>query len=166
KTAALPPVLAAFPTITSVSRSAFFAGELQEAGAEPQTQSDPARWRANPAVREFAGERGELELFLKNRVESDRGRSSAEVLEAIADLGRPLVAAVINTIDDALKSGASLDFATPASAIKPLRELLLRAREAGRAVLLIADHGHVLGERFERLPTTKEASGARWRLYD
>jgi hypothetical protein len=160
----VPPVLAAFPTITSVSRAAFFAGRLTAPGDGSHTSTDPARWRDNPAVRDFAGARGQLELFLKDRVEADRGQASQQVLEAIADADQPLVAAVINTIDDALKGTASLEFSTGAIEIKPLREMLLRARQARRAVLLIADHGHVLGERFERLETTKEAGGARWRV--
>src|SRR5690606_25229936 len=54
----LPPVLAAFPTITSVSRSAFFAGALPPPGEEPSTAQDPARWRENPAVERFVGPRG------------------------------------------------------------------------------------------------------------
>src|SRR5690606_25414530 len=124
------------------------------------------RWRENPAVERFVGPRGALELFLKDKVEGERGQPSEEVLEAVGDPERPLVAVVVNTIDDALKATPSLEFSTGAVEIKPLRELLLRARQARRAVLLVADHGHVLGERFDRVDVPKEAGGARWRVHD
>ncbi len=161
----MPPMLAAFPTITSVSRSAFFAGKLPQSGPEPSTGKDPERWAKNAALQEFAGPKG-LPLFMKADVEADRNQPSSKVLDAVSDPDQPLVAAVVNTLDDALKGAPSLEFTTQAIDIKPLPDLLLRARQAGRAVLLVADHGHVLSERAERIPTPREAGGARWRIHE
>lgn len=162
--ASMQPMLAAFPTITSVSRSAFFAGELPTQGPEPKSSKDPQRWANNPALKGLEGPAG-LPLFMKADIEAERHLPSRAALDCIADLEQPLVAAIVNTLDDALKGAPSLEFTTQAIDIKPLRELLLRADQANRAVLLVADHGHVLSERAESLKNAQEAGGARWRVH-
>lgn len=61
--------------------------------------------------------------------------------------GKPLVACVLNTIDDALDRSDPGGTAWEAETIKHLRPLLDRARNAGRVVILTADHGHVVDRR-------------------
>ena len=61
--------------------------------------------------------------------------------------GRPLVACVLNTIDDALDRSDPGGTEWNADSIKHLLPLLDRARHAGRVVVLTADHGHVIERR-------------------
>ena len=67
---------------------------------------------------------------------------------AIADVtGYPLVTCVLNTIDDALDRSDPGGTEWGADTVKHLAPLLDRARNAGRIVVLTADHGHVVERR-------------------
>jgi hypothetical protein len=68
----------------------------------------------------------------------------------------------VNTVDDALDKGGRT--AWTAASVDRLPGLLRAADEAGRAVLLVSDHGHV-HERGSRL-VSDSSGGARWRLAD
>jgi hypothetical protein len=54
-----------------------------------------------------------------------------------------VVGLVINAIDDLLSKGDQISIRWTASAIRMLPSLLGLARDAGRAVILVSDHGHV-----------------------
>jgi hypothetical protein len=75
----------------------------------------------------------------------------------------PVVAVVINTVDDALGPGREAEESGwDLSRLGALRTLLRHARGAGRAVLLTSDHGHVL-DRGGELRTPNEQAKARFR---
>ena len=61
--------------------------------------------------------------------------------------GYPLVTCVLNTIDDALDRSDPGGTDWGADAVKHLAPLLDRARQAGRIVVLTADHGHIVERR-------------------
>ncbi len=136
------PGLALLPSVTSHSRSAIFQGEIpkdpwvdesQWRGAR-EAASDPARFNANLAL----GQRPRR-LFLKGQM-TDGG---AALQATLADPAVPVVAAVFNAIDDQIGSsntGAPLDVRM--DHIAGFLPAIRAAHRAGRAVLLLADHGH------------------------
>lgn len=134
--------LAVLPTLTEVSRASLLCGTLRAGGQDTERAGFEALTRAHG----LAG----AALFHKRPLDTTRpGLSIADdVATAIADVGRkPLVACVLNTIDDALDRSNPGDTVWEAETIKHLRPLLDRARNAGRVVVLTADHGHVIDRR-------------------
>ncbi len=152
------PVLAALPTLTEVSRSALFAGKLVKPGEVRSASGD---------VERFAGHRGFARLGLTPKLllgGSAVGRDGAATREAL-DLVRSadrVVGVVLNAIDDALAQAGHLRTILTLESIPALRDLLREASFAGRALLLVADHGHVQGARFGA-PVGAGDGGTRWR---
>ncbi len=136
------PSLAPLPSITSHARGAIFLGELPDDPWAAETlwrdegerRTDPARFKANRAL----GQRTRR-LFLKGDLED----GGAELRRALADASVEVVAAVFNQIDDLIGGHAT----GAASRLAP-RDLagfvpaLHAAFDAGRNVLVVADHGH------------------------
>jgi hypothetical protein len=140
--------LAALPTLTEYSRTSLFAGELL-AGNQ---QVEKARFAA--AVNGV--------VFHKDDLRSEAGHAlPTTVTSAIADPNRKIVAAVLNTIDDALANADVDSLRWTLRSIAHLEALLAAAHEAGRIVILMSDHGHVV-ERGGELRNVAQAS-ARWR---
>lgn len=159
----VPPVLAALPTITDVSRAAFFAGQLLRPGEGLDTSKDPLRLANHRSLRAL-----DLKptLLLKGELQTPAGDASPDALDLVGRSDR-VVALVVNAIDDQLKAGPQVRVEHTVDTIRPLRDLLERATLANRAVLLVSDHGHVSGARMERLPYRRpegEMGGARWRI--
>lgn len=159
----VPPVLAALPTITDVSRAAFFAGQALRPGEGLDTSKDPVRLANHKSLRALDLK---ATLLLKGELQTPAGDASSDALDLV---GRPdrVVALVVNAIDDQLKAGPQTRVEHTVDTIRPLRDLLERATLANRAVLLVSDHGHVSGARMQRLPRRRaegEPGGARWRI--
>ncbi len=150
--------LAALPTLTAVSRTSLLCGQLTSGGQAEEVAG----------LAEFGRARGlRAALFHKKLLDSSRPgfAVSDEVGSAIDDVaGTPLVGCVLNTVDDALDRSDPGTVDWTLDAIKHLRPLLERARTAGRAVVLTADHGHVverrLGEQRSYPNTTSNRSRA------
>lgn len=160
----LPVVFAALPTVTEVSRSAFFAGKAL-GGAAKLTTSDTEHWAANSSVKRFVGPSDVPRLLLRSEGHTKAGGASPEALSLVADTSRRVVAMVLNAIDDSLKASHAVRHAWGVDNIASLPDLLERARESGRAVLLASDHGHVPADRLQRVPAASTAQGARWRVW-
>lgn len=140
--------LSALPSVTTYSRTSLFAGALL-AGTQ---QTERARFSA--AVDGI--------VFHKDDLRSPAGHALPErVADAIADPRRLIVAAVLNTIDDALASADVDALRWSISSIANLEALLVAAATAGRTVVLTSDHGHIV-ERGSELRAVAE-SAARWR---
>ncbi|SFV21878.1 BREX-2 system phosphatase PglZ [Micrococcus terreus] len=152
--------LALLPTLTTHSRTSFFAGRAMSGGQDAE--------RAGFAA---AAERAGLPapvLFHKGDLEARaHGQDLAEpVRAALMDTSaRPVVACVLNTIDDALDRSDPGGTDWSADSIKYLRSLLEAAAASGRTVVLTADHGHVL-ERGGTLRSTPSATSARSRTLE
>jgi len=159
----IPPVLAAAPTLTEVSRAALFAGVADPRFGDQGTDRDDARWAANPHVRELVGDEP-LTVFFRRDIHAGHELID-EVKRAIGSDNR-VVAVVVNAIDEQLKGSLQVAFDYSRTAILPLDALLSAADGAERAVLLVADHGHVAGDAMRvapgRLPQGRNG-GARWR---
>ena len=150
--------LAVLPTLTEVSRASLLCGELRAGGQDIELNGFGELARAH-------GLNGSA-LFHKKALDSSRpGYAVADdVAAAIGDVtGRPLVACVLNTIDDALDRSDPGGIEWNADSIKHLMPLLDRARHAGRVVVLTADHGHVVERRHGTQRTYAAISSGRSR---
>lgn len=157
---AAPPVLAALPTVTQVSRAAFFAGKVPEAGDTRPTSLDPTRFAAHAALRKVADG---AKLLLAPELQTPAGGASPEALRLVGSDAR-VVGVVVNAIDDQLHGSRQVRVRYTVDAIKPLADLLRVAADAGRAVLLAADHGHVPGARLRSVGPRGDGYEARWRV--
>jgi hypothetical protein len=159
----IPPVLAAVPTLTEVSRAALFAGVADPRFGDQDTDKDDARWASNPHVRELVGEEPP-KVFFRREIHAGHELID-EVKQAVAGDQR-VVAVVVNAIDEQLKGSLQVAVDYSKTPILPLEALLSAADGAERAVLLVADHGHVAGDAMRvvggRIPVGREG-GARWR---
>jgi len=162
--ASFAPVIASLPTVTEVSRAAFFAGKRTPPGRAEPTDKDPERWAAHAKLRPFVP-RGEApRLLLRAEGHTQSGAVSAEALSLVADTEQRVVGIVINAIDASLKADTQQRMYWTASHIQSLPELLEAAQAAGRAVLLAADHGHIAADHLESAPAATE-SKPRWRVW-
>ena len=134
----------ATPTVTDVSRSAFFAGKLIPPN-ERDTSRDPDRFAAHTGLRKVMPDKAPR-LLLRADVQSNGGQASTEAMSLVRSTDR-VVGIVLNAIDEQLKAGQQIEVSYTLSAFRPLGDLLQAAAQAGRAVLLVADHGHVPGAR-------------------
>ncbi len=146
-------VLAALPTVTRVSRASLFAGEI--------TVGEQAEERA--ALATAFGPKARL--LHKADLRAGPGASlDPAVIDALGDPQVPLVAAVVNTIDDALDRGDPGATEWSQRTLRSVRDLLHHARD--RTVVLLSDHGHVVDRGEEMTLRTDLSGGARWRSAD
>jgi hypothetical protein len=162
---AYPPVLASIPTITEVSRAAFFSGKPPSPGARGDTSDDPARWQKHSVLGKFFPPPRTPQLLLGSDAHTRDGTASERALQLIRTADERVVAIVINAIDDALKSNPQHEHEWKRHTIRSLEDFLRAAREAHRAVLLASDHGHVAGDHLT-FTGTVQAGGSRWRPLD
>jgi hypothetical protein len=101
-------------------------------------------------------------LLLRSDSQTKSGAASEEALRLVGDPDRRVVAIVVNAIDDALKGNPATRHPWGVDNIASLADLLEKARECGRAVLLAADHGHVPADLLE-FKGSHASGGARWR---
>ncbi|KPM55961.1 alkaline phosphatase [Frankia sp. R43] len=141
--------LAVLPTVTTTSRTSLFAGRLvtgDKTTEKAEFENHP-RWGRRPA-----------RLFHHADLAGAPGVAlDGELTDALTS-EIPLVAVVINTIDDTLDRGRPHDDGGWSLAdVGRLRAVLGYARTAGRAVILTSDHGHVVDHRAERLDPAADA---------
>lgn len=86
--------------------------------------------------------------------------------EAVQDTSVGVVAAVLNAVDNSLTGGDPGRTMWTVDAVRHLPQLLERARAAGRVVVLISDHGHVVDQATEGELRSASGGGSRWRPYD
>lgn len=148
-THARQPVVAALPSLTNVSRTSLFCGEIRSGIGEDEKRGLSTA---------FPG----AKLFHKNNLRSAGGASLPEdVLAAIRDAAVPVVGVVINAIDDATHKNDMSSWDWDLRSLDPLRALLETAISARRAVILTSDHGHVVERDTEALSVSGAES--RWR---
>jgi hypothetical protein len=158
---AVPVVLANLPTLTDVSRAAFFAGKPLPHGNKPTTDKDVERWQQHPALRPFFEGRSAPKLMLRGEGHGAEGNLSSAARELVRDSSQRVVAIVVNAIDASLKADSQQRHRWTVDDVKSLAELLEVAKESGRTVLLCSDHGHVPSDLLKNVG--QEAGGARWR---
>lgn len=136
------------PSITTASRTSLLCGTL---GAGDQ----------NTEKKGFADAIPGATLFHKGDLDAGIGDL---VRQAVYDTtGKPVVGAVLNTVDDALDRSETIATTWTTQKITHFDKLLEFARAVGRDVVLLSDHGHVV-ERSQTAKTSVEgAESARWR---
>lgn len=148
-TRARQSVVAALPSLTNVSRTSLFCGEVRSGTGE-----DEKRGLATA----FPG----AKLFHKNDLRSEGGAVlPGDVAAAIRDSAVSVVGVVINAIDDATHKNDMSAWDWDLRSLDPLRALLEAAISARRAVILTSDHGHVVERETEALSVSGAES--RWR---
>lgn len=164
--APVPTVFATLPTITDVSRSAFFAGKALSSGDKKNAAQDPERFEAHRQMRELCEENTTPRLLLRAEGSTAGGAASQEALTLVSDPKRRVVGIVVNAIDASLKRDPQQHSRWDVDAIRPLADLLDAAQSAGRAILLASDHGHVPTDLLERVGDSGGGGGARWRPWE
>jgi PglZ domain len=156
------PVIAALPSITEVSRASLLCGRLTRG-----TSSDEAAgFGANEALRNLSRTKPPI-LFHKNSLAELGRNENSDLLQELASEKRKVVGVVINVVDDHLLKGEQLSVPWKLEHIPTLEHLLYAARDAGRAVIVTADHGHVLERQtIYRQPASPATAGERYRGAD
>lgn len=138
----LPPVVAALPTVTVVSRASLLAGRLVTGGQDVEREA----FAAHPGLREAGAGQTPL-LFHKTDLKAADGEIAPRVRDAVANAAQRVVGIVVNAVDDHLDKGGQLRLADGLEGIPVLAPLLQAAQEAQRVVVVASDHGHILGDR-------------------
>ena len=153
----LPAVLAVMPSVTEVSRTSLLCGELQQ--GDKRTERDG--FTSHGALRDAA--KGQApQLFHRSDLGEVDGHVAPTVQQALLDTSQRVVGIVVNGADDHLAKGSQLRLAEGLSGIRPLSPIEQAAAEAGRAIVLVSDHGHVLDHGTTYVHTTAPG-GERWR---
>lgn len=159
-----PTVLANLPTMTEVSRAAFFEGKPIAAGTTGDTSKDVERFREHADLGKLLPSSEVPRLLLRAEGHTPDGSVSAEALTLVGDADKRIVAIVINAIDASLKGDPQQLHPWTMDHVRSLPDLLNKAREAGRSVLLASDHGHVPADKLTPLSgASGQGGGARWR---
>lgn len=136
--------IAVLPTLTQRSRCSLLCGELREGGDGPERSGFLALLH-NAQLEATGGVPDPI--FHKKALDAvpSGAKLASDVRNAIADITRqPLVAVVLNYVDDTLHhvdpGGTDWNLET----ITYLGPLLSAAKNAGRTVVITSDHGHII----------------------
>lgn len=149
--------ITALPSITEVCRTSLLCGSLKRGQAFDEAQG----FAAHPALASSSQAGYAPKLFHKAALEGDEDSSLAgDIREALAEKKQRVVGIVINAVDDHLDKGDQIDAIWTMQHIRVLEPILAEAKAAGRLVVLVSDHGHIL----DRQTQAREATdGLRWR---
>lgn len=151
--------VAALPTVTEISRTSLLAGRLRSG----DDGSERRAFAAHGGLLTVTGAGPPPQLFHKRDLRVGGLDALPDgLLDAVADERRKVVGVVLNNIDERLKDVAQPGDGWELRDLDPLRHVLDEARRAGRAVVLTADHGHVLDRNAE--VRMGGGGGERWRL--
>ncbi len=163
---AFPPIIAGAPSLTDVSRSAFFAGKPMTPGKKHRTGDDPKRWQMHAGLARLLPTAQVPRLYLGAESHQTDGTLKPALREQIERSDERVIALVLNVIDESLKVDPQQEHTWRVDSIRSLPALLYAARMSGRAVLLASDHGHVVSDRLEKPKKTRRSGGSRWRPLD
>lgn len=147
--------VAAFPTVTEVSRATLLCGRLTTGTSSLEKTGFSTHAALLAQSRADAPPR----LFHKGDL-SDSTNLSNEVRTAITNPQQRVVGLVYNAVDDHLSGPDQLHQRWSLEDLRLFLPILREAREARRVVIITADHGHLLEDG-----TTQTAGGEsdRWR---
>ena len=149
--------LAALPSVTEVCRTSLLCGKLRRGQASDEVQG----FATHPALVAASQPGFAPKLFHKAALEGDEDSSLAgDIRQALANKKQRVVGIVINAVDDHLDKGDQIDAVWTMQHIRVLEPILAEAGAAGRLVILLSDHGHVLDRQTECREAT---DGLRWR---
>jgi hypothetical protein len=152
------PGLATIPSVTEVSRTSLLCGRLMQGNSA----TEKAGFEEHPGLLPVCRSGYPPVLFHKAALqESDDTSLAAEIRKQIGSSHRRVVGVVVNAVDDHLLKGDQIDTRWSRDEIRVLPVLLHEAKAAGRIVVMLSDHGHVVdcrakGQVYE--------GGERWRI--
>lgn len=157
-----PVGIAMLPTVTEVSRASLLSGVRVE-GEQPLER---AGFTAHTGLRNASSTSRPPVLFHKRQLVGPSGQAlSEEVRSAVSDPSQRVVGVVVNAVDDHLDRGQQVRVGWDLQSLRPLEWLLDAAAEAGRVIVLTADHGHVIhGEGAMVRRRSGDTGGERWRV--
>lgn len=142
-------VLAALPTVTEVSRCSLLAGRITAGRRDAEQAAFQQR---------FPG----AVLLHKAQLRAGAGEAIGPAARAaLRDPDVPLVAAVVNTIDDALDRSEPGTAEWTTQTVRTAGQLLALATD--RVVVLLSDHGHVVDRGAGAVVRSSPSSDNRWR---
>ena len=131
--------VAAFPTVTEVSRATLLCGKLTTG----PSSLEKTGFSTHAALLAHSNVNLPPKLFHKGDL-SDATSLSSSVRAAIADPKQKVVGLVYNAVDDHLSGPDQLLQRWNLEDLRLLLPILREARAARRAVVITADHGHML----------------------
>jgi hypothetical protein len=147
---------AALPTVTEVSRASLLCGRL----VRGDQTAERSGFASHPAL--VAVSRAGKPPRLFHKAELGGGPElEVEVRDAIADPAQRVVGVIHNAVDAQLAGSDQLDLTWSSEALRQVGGLLRVARDVGRAIVVISDHGHVLDEGTVQ---RTGVPGDRWRV--
>lgn len=150
-----PPLVAALPTVTEISRTSLLSGGLVRGDAG----SERTAFGAHQRLREMS--RAGKPPLLFHKADIGAGPELGErVRSALTDTGQRVVGIVHNAVDAQLAGSDQIEVHWSTEVLRQLAPVLRAAREAGRLVVLTGDHGHVLDAGTTYVQATP---GDRWR---
>jgi hypothetical protein len=149
--------IAAIPTVTEISRTSLLCGRLASGAANVEKSG----FSSYPALLGASKAAGKPIVFHKGELGDAMGLSQ-EVREAVGKRDRRVVAVVYNAVDDHLSGSDQLHLRWSLDDLRLLRPLLYEAQMAERALVITADHGHMIDEQTVQRSGT---DGDRWRTY-
>lgn len=158
-----PVGVAMLPTVTEVSRASLLTGDRIDGGQKQEVDG----FSGHPALRRVSSAARPPVLFHKRHLDGPKGHVLTDEVQAnIADPDQRIVGAVINSVDDHLARGQQIKVTWDVETMGPLAAMLEAARDAGRVILITADHGHVIhGDGAISRPVRGDDDGGeRWRL--
>lgn len=150
-----PPVVAALPTVTEISRTSLLSGRLVRGNATLERTAFAEHQRLRQVSK--AGK----PPLLFHKADLGAGPELSErVRMALADAGQKVVGIVHNAVDAQLSGSDQIEVLWTTDVLRQLAPLLRAARESGRVIILTGDHGHVLDAG---TTLVQGGSGDRWR---
>lgn len=153
-----PVAVATLPSVTSASRASLFAGVVKTGN---QSTEKPDFAAHGALARSTVNNRRPV-LFHKAELGSDNALS-ADLRRALDDRQQRVVGVVVNAVDDWLDKSDQVLPRWSINAVPLLDALMQEAAVAGRAVVVLSDHGHLLDHD---TVMQRGGEGARWRAGD
>jgi hypothetical protein len=154
------PGIATIPSITEISRASLLCGQLKQGGQTVERNG----FAAHAGLLAHSRRGAPPILFHKAALQAvDEVGLATEVRHEIASSQRRVVGVVINAVDDYLLKSEQIEVSWSYDAIPVLPTLLEEAKAAGRVVVLLSDHGHVLEHQTQE---RRHDGGERWRPAD
>lgn len=150
--------VAMLPTMTVVSRASLLCGRPQRGGQS----TEKTGFAEHPALRAVSKAGHPPVVYHKGEL-SEGGALAVAVREAVGTPTRRVVAIVHNAIDDHLDGPEQIRQRWSLDDLHLLRPILHEARNAGRMVVLTADHGHLIEDETRQIGKNETH---RWRPVD
>ncbi|MGB8843781.1 MAG: BREX-2 system phosphatase PglZ [Aliidongia sp.] len=150
-----PTAIAVMPSVTNVSRVSLLCGTL----ARGDQATERAGFASHPGL--VAASRPDRPPRLFHKADLRNGPEIKEsVRDAIIDPEQRVVGIVHNAVDDQLSGSDQIDLVWSAEGMRQVSALLRLARDVGRLVVVVSDHGHVIDEG---TVANRDGAGERWR---